>query len=306
MRFGRGDALIRSNQIRRLLHFALLPLLFSASSLMGSDFRITHQERSLQPGEVVLYTLLAPEPLREMKAKAFGKQFLFSAVSGGEMWEGLVGVDLETEAGKYKVEFIGTTPSGQELRSIESLEIKAKEFPVRHLSVDEKYVSPPAEVMERINQESKLIREIFGKTTSGRYWKGRFVRPVPGQANSSFGKRSVLNGQPRSPHTGTDFTSAKGTPVKAPNAGKVVLVRDLYFAGNTVIIDHGQGLYSYFAHLSAFKVEEGEEVEPGKVVGLVGATGRVTGPHLHWTLRLAETRVDPLSLMEVLEKVGSE
>lgn len=296
----------RLNEVRGLIYVATLILVFLVNSLLGSDFRITHQERSLQPGEVIFYTVLPPEPLVDLQAKAFGKQFLFSTASSGEMWEGLVGVDLDIEAGKYKVEFVGLTPSGQELRSVESLEIAGKEFPVRRLSVDSKYVSPPAEVMERINRESKLIRELFGKTTGERHWKGRFLRPVPGKANSSFGKRSVLNGQPRSPHTGTDFTSAEGTPVKAPNAGKVVLVRDLYFAGNTVVIDHGQGLYSYFAHLSAFKVQEGEEVEPGKVVGLVGATGRVTGPHLHWTLRLAETRVDPLSLMEVLETAGAQ
>ena len=108
-----------------------------------------------------------------------------------------------------------------------------------------------------------------------------------------------MNGQERSPHSGTDFKGASGTPIKAPNGGSVVLTADLYYSGNTVIIDHGFGLYSYFCHLSRFESQEGDTVGAGDIVGYVGATGRVTGPHLHWTVRLVKTRVDPLSLMAV-------
>jgi murein DD-endopeptidase MepM/ murein hydrolase activator NlpD len=163
-------------------------------------------------------------------------------------------------------------------------------------------VSPPEEELKRIRAESRKVSRIFAEVSKHRYWNGPFLRPVPGEAISSFGKRSIINGQPRSPHTGTDFRAAEGTPVKAPAAGRVMLVQDLYFAGNTVIVDHGLGLYSYFAHLSSFSVTEGQFIEAGEIVGEVGATGRVTGPHLHWTLRLAEARVDPLSLMEALEE----
>ncbi|MEE8178340.1 MAG: M23 family metallopeptidase, partial [Acidobacteriota bacterium] len=116
----------------------------------------------------------------------------------------------------------------------------------------------------------------------------------------SFGKRSILNGQPRSPHSGTDFRAGEGTPIQAPNAGKVLLAAELYYSGNVVILDHGMGMYSYFAHLSRRAVSEGEQISAGEIIGYVGATGRVTGPHLHWTLRLSGARVDPLSLMEVL------
>ena len=126
-------------------------------------------------------------------------------------------------------------------------------------------------------------------------------------ANSAFGARSIFNGQPRSPHGGADFLSAAGTPVKAPNAGRVALARDLYFTGNTVVIDHGLGLFSLFAHLSAIDVQAGAAVGTGDVVGRVGATGRVSGPHLHWTVRAGGARVDPLSLLEVLgEELDAE
>jgi len=131
-------------------------------------------------------------------------------------------------------------------------------------------------------------------------WSGPFVRPVPDAANSAFGTRSVFNGEPRSPHSGADFSSQPGTPVKSPNAGRVVLAGDLYFTGNTVVIDHGAGLLSLFAHLRAITVRESDSVTAGTVIGEVGATGRVTGPHLHWTVRLNGARVDPMSLLAVL------
>jgi murein DD-endopeptidase MepM/ murein hydrolase activator NlpD len=123
---------------------------------------------------------------------------------------------------------------------------------------------------------------------------------VPQPANSAFGTRSVFNGKPRNAHGGADFLSPGGTPVHAPNAGRVVVARNLYFAGNSVVIDHGAGLFSQLAHLSEMDVAEGDRVEAGQVVGRVGATGRVTGPHLHWAVRAAGARVDPLSLLAVL------
>jgi murein DD-endopeptidase MepM/ murein hydrolase activator NlpD len=123
---------------------------------------------------------------------------------------------------------------------------------------------------------------------------------VPQAANSAFGTRSVFNGQPRSPHGGADFLSPAGTPVHAPAGGRVLLARDLYYTGNSVVIDHGAGLVSLFAHLSRIDVSDGAAVQTGQVIGLVGATGRVTGPHLHWSVRAGGARVDPLSLLAIL------
>src|SRR5690606_30907835 len=134
-------------------------------------------------------------------------------------------------------------------------------------------------------------------TISGRAWHGSVALPVAGRPSSNFGLRSVYNGQPRSPHGGVDFSSPTGTPVRAPAGGRVALAEDLYFTGQTVILDHGLGLFSVLAHLSAMQVEQGSLVDGGTVVGRVGATGRVTGPHLHWGIRLHGARVDPISLI---------
>ena len=122
---------------------------------------------------------------------------------------------------------------------------------------------------------------------------------------SRFGTRSIFNGQARNPHSGADFMSPAGTPIQAPNAGRVALARDLYFSGNTIVIDHGLGVFSLLAHLSAFDVREGDTVAAGQVVGRVGATGRVTGPHLHWAVRVADARIDPLALLALLGEPAS-
>ena len=121
-----------------------------------------------------------------------------------------------------------------------------------------------------------------------------------------FGTRSIFNGKPRNAHGGADFLSPAGTPIEAPNAGHVVLARNLYFSGNTIVIDHGLGLYSTLAHPSEFQVREDEDVMTAQIVGRVGATGRVTGPHLHWAVRASGARIDPLSLLALLGSIAPE
>jgi murein DD-endopeptidase MepM/ murein hydrolase activator NlpD len=249
---------------------------------------------------VVLLRLETAALPNRIEAELFKTAFPFYPSGEKGVWFGLVGIDLECAPGRYQARITGYRGASQLFRGTYPLDVAKKDFPVRHLKVAPKYTSPPAEAMARIREESRLVGALFDTVTPEKFWSGSFLRPVPGAATSSFGKRSVFNGQPRSPHSGTDFRASRGTPINAPNHGKVVLARNLYFAGNTVMIDHGLGLYSYFAHLSEFRVSAGDQVEKGDVVGLVGATGRVTGPHLHWTTKVSGSRVDPLSLLEVM------
>ena len=283
---------------RRTLLWLAVSLTLSAWSAAGS-VKVEHEARSLQPGEVVLVRVTAVDPIESVAATALDEDVPFFETDDPRVREGLVGLDLAIEPGSYSVRIAGRA-GGQDFTVTDTLRVTAKKFPVRRITVEEKFANPPASVQERIAREQKLVASIFKKTTGSRYWTAPFHRPVPGIALSSFGKRSIVNGQARSPHSGTDFRGAAGTPIEAPNNGRVVLAQDLYYSGNTVIIDHGLGLYSYLAHLSAFRVKAGEAVRKGSVIGLVGATGRVTGPHLHWTTRLLGARVDPLSLMGVV------
>ena len=237
-----------------------------------------------------------------MTAEAFGREFPLVIDDGRLRVTGLLGIDLETRPGTYSIKLTGINDTSGAVEFQENLAVGEKEFPARRLAVKEKYVSPPSGVLTRIRQEREKVDAIFASSTPQRLWHGPFRLPVPGAVISQFGKRSIYNGQPRSPHTGVDFRGRTGTPIRAPNAGKVALASKLYYTGKTVIIDHGMGLYSYFGHMSAIAVKEGDTVEARQVVGKVGATGLVTGPHLHWTVRLAGTRIDPLSLVSVLSE----
>lgn len=281
-----------------------VPTMATTPQELPLTMEVIHYARSLQPGEVVRVTATFSRPVSTVRASAFGSVVPFQPTSGQRMWSALVGIDLDVKIGEHLVSVVGTSPNGVTARTEHPLAVISKEFATRRLTVAPEYVTPPDEVIERIQREGARTTKLFNTQTPIAYWSGAFLRPVTGAATSAFGRRSVFNGQARNPHSGADFRASQGTPVKAPNSGIVVLANDLYFSGNCVIIDHGLGLYSFFAHLSRIGVAEGDRVASGDIIGDVGATGRVTGPHLHWTVRLNTARVDPLSLMAVLADGG--
>jgi murein DD-endopeptidase MepM/ murein hydrolase activator NlpD len=288
------------------LMFSMMLWLLLPQEMSAQDKGITfvHKERTLQPGELVLVKAVSSRPLSRLVIEAFDKQFPAFSEKDGLRWVGLMGIDLDTKPGCYEVKLQGIDINGKSELSQGTLCVVAKRFPIRELKVEEKYVTPPESVQGRIKEEREGVDAIFATVTPRRFWNGSFLRPVPGEVISAFGKRSIYNKKPRSPHAGVDFRGAVGTPVHAPNAGRVVLAAELYYSGNTVILDHGLGLYSYFGHLSGFNVKQGDMVKSGEIIGKVGATGLVTGPHLHWTVRLAESRIDPLSLIDILQSPG--
>jgi murein DD-endopeptidase MepM/ murein hydrolase activator NlpD len=283
---------MRPAQLIALLSLAL------ASQTTPQPLTVTAEARSMQPGELVVYTVHTAQPTDDLKARAFGHS-IATFRADTTTWKVLAGIDLETTPGSYPVIINATLASGR-VETTETLAVRAKAFPTRTLAVDEAFVNPPASESERIAAEGARLTKLWATTTPARLWEGPFIRPVSDAANSAFGSRSVFNGQARSPHTGADFLSPAGTPVHAPAGGTVVIAAPLYYSGNTVVIDHGLGIYSLFAHFSAIAVHEGDVVTPGEVVGKVGATGRVTGPHLHWAIRINGSRVDPLSVVYVL------
>jgi murein DD-endopeptidase MepM/ murein hydrolase activator NlpD len=247
---------------------------------------------------LVVLTISTSTPASVVRVRAFDHNIPSFAVNAG-VWKALVGIDLVVTPGTYQVAIEASTGPTTE-RTTLPLVVKAGHFPTRTLTVDEAFVNPPASALERIARETRQLTEIWESSSATKLWAGRFVPPVPDPANSAFGTRSILNGQPRSPHGGADFRSPAGRPIQAPNSGRVVLATSHYYTGNTVVIDHGLGLFSLFAHLSVIDVKEGDVVKTGDIVGKVGATGRVTGPHLHWTVRTNGARVDPVSLLSVL------
>jgi murein DD-endopeptidase MepM/ murein hydrolase activator NlpD len=258
--------------------------------------------RAVPPGGVVLLTVRASQPLSELKGQAFGRPIWFWPDEAHTAWQGLIASGLNAKPGPYTVTANGKGNKGEATATF-SLRVESKQFETRRLKVDPSFVNPPESEGPRIAREVKLMAEVFAHITPERLWHGPFEVPVPGTATSSFGRLSVLNGESRGRHQGADFRAATGTPVHAPNGGRVALASDLYFSGNTVIIDHGLGMFSLLAHFSRISVEIGSTVARGDVLGESGATGRVTGPHLHWALRLGDASVDPLALVATLSTI---
>jgi murein DD-endopeptidase MepM/ murein hydrolase activator NlpD len=213
----------------------------------------------------------------------------------------LLGVDLEKAAGKYEFAVAGQLQSGEHVSCEASVEVRAGHFATESLTVKKQFVEPDPEQEARAEAETKRLRAIYDTVTPERLWSGPFRMPLDGEfKGSNFGKRRVLNGHPGSPHSGVDFPAPTGTPVYAAQKGHVVLAEELYFSGNTVIVDHGLGIYTFYCHFSEIDSKVGDEVVAGTVLGKVGATGRVTGPHLHWGLQVQHTRVNALELLRLL------
>jgi murein DD-endopeptidase MepM/ murein hydrolase activator NlpD len=250
----------------------------------------------MQPGEVVALSIASVAADDQITVRAFGRDVPAYRVSDHE-WRAVLGIDLDVKPGAYQITVHAN--GSQPATSTQTIDVRPRVFRTRRLTVDPAFVTPPPEEEARIEREAKLLAETWAGGTAAPLWSSPFVRPVPHEANSAFGTRSVVNGTPRNAHGGADFLSPAGTPVHAPNAGIVAVARPLYFSGNTVVIDHGAGVFSMLAHFSRIDVKEGDHVAAGDLVGLVGATGRVTGPHLHWAVRAAGARVDPLSLLAV-------
>lgn len=259
----------------------------------------------MPPGGVVLITAVASQPVTAVEGYAFGRPVRFWSDAARTKWMALVAAGLDAKPGSYTVTMSAAGTTGKDAASL-ALRVEPKRFETRRLKVDPQFVNPPPSEIERALREQKQMAAIFAEVTPMRFWHGAFEMPVPGEATSSFGRLSVLNGESRGRHQGADFRAATGTPVHAPNAGRVALAADLYFSGNTVILDHGLGMFSLLAHLSKLSVETGSMVARGDVLGDSGATGRVTGPHLHWALRLGPASVDPIALVAAVAPIADE
>ena len=271
----------------------------------GVSLRLSTSRAS--QGSLVVVDVRSREALGGVKGNWEGHELPFweqsAGVAKGAMddWRGLLGVDLEKAAGTYELTVFVSKKGGDAVGCGAKVTVVVGRFPTEKLKVEGQFVEPNPEQAARVKEEQARVGKIFDTVTPERLWKGKFRLPLDGvQTGGNFGRRRVLNGQPRSPHSGVDFPAPTGTPVHATQAGRVALAEGMFLPGNTVIVDHGLGVYTLYAHLSKVSVGPGDEVEAGTVLGEVGATGRVTGPHLHWGLELNRQRVNAMDLVRVL------
>ncbi len=248
-------------------------------------------------GQAVKLTVPSEADLRSVTIEWNDRVKPFARDEDG--WFTVIGVDLGAKPGEHTADLLFTYTDGRTTRVVRTITVQAKEYPTTSLTVAPKYVELSTENQERTARERKEIGAAYWKMTPEAYWTEPFAVPIPGiTGGRNFGHRRIFNDQPRAPHSGADLTATTGTEIHASNRGKVILAKNLFFSGNAVFIDHGLGVFTVYLHLSEILVAPGAMVEKGEVVGLAGATGRVTGPHLHWGARIQKARVDPFSLLE--------
>lgn len=246
------------------------------------------------PGEAVLFILEEEGSAVRVAVSFLGKEYALRP----DLRLALAGIDIDVKPGTYPLALTVEKKDGRFDGARLDLVIGGREFPVRRLTVPPEFVTPPSkEIAERIRREAEIVSWVYDQMSVSWLGDGDFEAPLPDEPAGNFGQRRIYNGVPRSIHAGLDISAAAGDPVRAANAGKVVLASDLYLSGKTVILDHGLGVFTSYGHMSKLEVKRGGTVGRGGIIGRVGSTGRSTGPHLHWGLRIRDSRVDPASLL---------
>ncbi|MEK6538868.1 MAG: M23 family metallopeptidase [Nitrospirota bacterium] len=211
----------------------------------------------------------------------------------------MVGIDMDTKPDRYKVTLLIENKEGKKTRKSYRIRVKPANFGTQELTLPPDKVTLDEETLKKVEIEKEKIGKLWDIFTEDHLWDGNFIPPVAGEMSGDFGLRRIINGEQKSPHTGVDVDATEGAPVQTSNNGRVVFTDDQFFSGKTLVIDHGLGLFTMYFHLSEILVTEGEIVKKGQLIAKVGKTGRATGPHLHWGVRLNGTRVNPASLLNL-------
>jgi murein DD-endopeptidase MepM/ murein hydrolase activator NlpD len=280
------------------LAFLLLPAALLADCATPR-LRLTASTREPRQGGIVAVALESDVPLASVVLSGEGERVALESDGSGRLFRGLVGVDFAAKTGTERFEAEARDFCGASHEAPLELRVRAGGFPSQRLTVEPKYVEPPESEKERIASDHEKVEKAWASGEDGRRWRGAFVLPVPGTNPGAFGARRVLNGETKSRHGGVDMAAAEGTPVLAAAPARVALAEELYFSGGTVILDHGAGLFTTYFHLSRIDVHVGDVVAAKQPIAAVGATGRATGPHLHWGARLNGQRVNPLGLLKL-------
>lgn len=263
----------------------------------GAAARVTLTPAVVLAGSPELIRVDAPEATA-VEGAWLGQRLEFFRGREGRDWFALAGVDVEGATGLSTLAVTAHEPGGARVVSL-GVDIRPAHYRTTRLTVAPRFTTPSAAQLRRIEAEKQLKNKIFSSSADRPLWRGNFRAPVRSAPTDSFGSRRLFNGEIASVHKGMDFHARTGTPVRADNSGVVVLARHLYFEGNIVVIDHGLGLFTMDMHLSRIRVREGEHVKTGQLLGLSGATGRVTGPHLHWAVRWQGAYLDPAILLRM-------
>jgi murein DD-endopeptidase MepM/ murein hydrolase activator NlpD len=293
------------SRIAPLLTLLVWSLLWTVPPASATNWTVRTQPPRLVNGGPVLFQIKPPQRLQSLNGNWLGHEIIFSFDASSKTWFALAGVSLETAPGTYTLELSGETKreeaSSTRISFSHKFAIARAKYPkiAVKLSVEGKFTEPTPEQVKQIQDGQEVKKDYLNRVTPEREWSGQFTAPVDATISDVFGSVRIFNGKTSSPHLGLDFRVPSGTPIAAMNDGTVLLARPLYFEGDFVVLDHGQGLLTLYLHLSEFKVKEGDQVKRGQEIGLSGGTGRATGPHLHVAVRWEGMYLDPARLLQL-------
>jgi len=265
------------------------------------ETRGTDGQFSGKQGQVLMVRVPGDGQAGEVVGRFLGRRIPFfrDAVSGpAGSFVGLVGIDLQDPPGTHELAVEARSADRMNRLSYNVLVMKEK-YPVQHLTLPKDKVDLDEDSLVRVKGEQEQVKAVLEAVSRERLWDGRFIEPVQGPSTGAFGRTRIINGRPHSPHNGEDIAAPLGTEVVATNDGIARLTVEHFFSGKGIFVDHGLGLYSMYFHLSEVAVHDGEAVKRGQIIGKVGQSGRATGPHLHWGVRLNGARVDPYALLKL-------
>lgn len=289
---------------KHVLYFVLIAcaLLVPCSVVAASPpvhWTVVNEPARLVNGSPVLFRVTTPKSVRKLSGSWLGHDVAFSLDANGKSWFALAGVSRETKPGSYPLALHAESGTGGVISFEKKISVARQRYPRVLLKVPGKYTAPNPDDQREIAQDKEIKADAFKTVSSEREWKGSFAPPVNAEISDVFGVERVFNGSVQSTHQGLDFRVPTGTEVAAVNSGRVILARPLFFEGNCIVIDHGQGLLTLYLHLSKFLAKEGEEVSKGQPIGASGGTGRATGPHLHLAVRWQGVYLNPQVLLKL-------
>jgi murein DD-endopeptidase MepM/ murein hydrolase activator NlpD len=266
----------------------------------SGSWSVRWQPPRLVNGSPIVFHVISPERLKSLSGKWLTHELFFSSAdSGGKVWYGIAGASLETRPGNYPLMLTAVTTNGKELTFERRVAVAKGKYHSIVAHVPKQYTEPSPQQLQTVNQDKALKEQTFSRVTPEREWEGNFRPPVKAQISDVFGTSRTFNGRVQSVHQGLDYAVPEGTPVAALNSGTVRLAQPLFFEGNCVVLDHGQGLLTLYMHLSKVEVKEGDHVARGQKIGLSGGTGRTTGPHLHVAVRWQGVYLNPATLLSL-------
>jgi murein DD-endopeptidase MepM/ murein hydrolase activator NlpD len=279
--------------------FVLGAIVEPAPAAPPTHWTVVSQPARLVNGSPVLFRVTTPKTVRTLSGKWLDHEIVFNFDPTSKTWFALAGASQETKPGAYALQLHAEPVAGPAISFEKNIRVERQRYPRVLLKVPGKYTAPSPEDQRQIAQDKETKAEAFKTVSPDRAWKGSFDPPVNAEISDIFGVERVFNGSVQSTHQGLDFRVPGGTSVAAVNSGHVILARPLFFEGNCVVIDHGQGLLTLYLHLSKFSVKEGDDVSKGQQIGFSGGTGRATGPHLHLAVRWQGVYLNPQLLLKL-------